>query len=56
MKTEHHLQEFNRFQSSVRNLLNFAVEDDDEYDYDINAMSSIKGMKGESVREIVFFN
>lgn len=44
----------NRFQSSIRNLLNFAVEDDDEYDYEINAMSSIKGMKGESVREIVF--
>lgn len=44
----------NRFQSSIRNLLEFAVEDDDEYDYDINAMRSIKGMTGEKVREIVF--
>lgn len=44
----------NRFQSSLRNILNFAVEDDDEYEYDINAMSSIKGMKGEKVREITF--
>lgn len=44
----------NRFQSSVRNLLEFASEDDDEYDYKINAMRSIKGMQGEKVRDIVF--
>lgn len=44
----------NRFQSSIRNMLEFAVEDDDEYDYDINAMGSIKGVQGEKVREIVF--
>ena len=44
----------NRFQSSLRNLLQFAVDDDDEYDYDANVMSSIKGIRGEPVKEIVF--
>ena len=44
----------NRMQSSIRNLLEFATNDDDEYDYDINAMRSIKGMQKESVRDIVF--
>lgn len=44
----------NRFQSSIRNLLEFAVIDDDEYDYDINAMRSIKGLEKTSVREIHF--
>lgn len=44
----------NRFQSSIRNMLEYAVLDDDEYDYDINAMRSIKGVQGEKVREIVF--
>lgn len=44
----------NRMQSSIRNLLEFATNDDDEYDYDINTMRSIKGMQKESVRDIVF--
>ena len=44
----------NRFQSSIRNLLAFAEQDDDEYEYDINAMRAIKGLTKESVREIVF--
>lgn len=44
----------NRFQSSVRNMLEFASEDDDEYDYKINAMRYIRGVQGEKVREIVF--
>lgn len=44
----------NRLQSSIRNLLEFASQDEDEYDYDVNAMRSIKGMKGEPVRDIVF--
>ena len=44
----------NRVQSSIRNLLEFATNDDDEYEYDINAMRSIKGMQKESVRDIVF--
>lgn len=43
----------NRLQSSVRNLLEFATNDD-EYDVEINTMHSIKGMQGEKVRDIVF--
>ncbi|QOC57570.1 hypothetical protein [Enterococcus phage TJE4] len=44
----------NRFQSSIRNLLTFAEDDEDEYDYDKNVMRSIKGVQGEKVRDIVF--
>ena len=44
----------NRFQSSLRNLLEYAVEDDDEYDYDINVMKNVKGVKSTPVRDIVF--
>lgn len=45
----------NRFQSSLRNLLEFAVDDDDEYeDYQVNVMRSIKGLEKAPVREIVF--
>lgn len=45
----------NRFQSSIRNMLEYAVGDDDEYeDYEINAMANIKGVQGEAVREIFF--
>lgn len=44
----------NRVQSSIRNLLEFATADDDEYDYDINAMRSIKGMQKAAVRDIIF--
>jgi integrase/recombinase XerD len=44
----------NRVQCSLRNMLEFASEDDDEYDYDINAMKSIKGLQKEEVREIHF--
>lgn len=45
----------NRFQSSIRNLLEFAAQDDDEYeDYEINVMKSIKGLEKEPVRDIVF--
>ena len=44
----------NRFQSSLRNMLEYAVEDDDEYEYDINVMKNIKGVKNAPVREIVF--
>lgn len=46
----------NRFQSSIRNMLEFAAQDDDEYEYDINAMKSIKGLHKEAVREIVFLS
>ncbi|QIQ66326.1 integrase [Enterococcus phage vipetofem] len=44
----------NRFQSSIRNLLAFAEDDEDEYDYDKNVMRAIKGIQGEKVRDIVF--
>lgn len=44
----------NRFQSSIRNLLAFAEQEEDDWDYDRNAMSTIKGMQGEKVREIFF--
>lgn len=45
----------NRFQSSLRNLLEFATDDDDEYeDYQVNVMRSIKGLEKAPVREIVF--
>jgi len=35
-------------------MLEFCAQDDDEYDYDINVMRSIKGLEKESVREIYF--
>ena len=44
----------NRVQCSLRNLLEFCTEDEDEYDYDINSMKSIKGLQKEEVREIHF--
>lgn len=43
----------NRFQSSVRNLLEFACVSED-YSYDVNAMQHIRGLQKEPVREIVF--
>lgn len=43
----------NRFQSSVRNLLEFACVSED-YEYEVNSMSHIKGLQKEPVREIVF--
>lgn len=46
----------NRFQSSIRNLLSFAEEDEDEYEYESNAMRAVKGVKGEKVRDIVFLS
>lgn len=44
----------NRVQCSIRNLLEFAAQDEDEYDYDINVMRNIKGLPKETVREIHF--
>lgn len=43
----------NRFQSSIRNLLEFACISED-YDYEVNAMQHIRGLQKEPVREIVF--
>lgn len=44
----------NRIQCSIRNLLAFAEADEDEYDYEKNVMTSIKGLPKEEVREIYF--
>mgnify|MGYP006782734677 FL=1 len=43
----------NRFQSSLRNLLEFACISED-YDYEVNAMQHIRGLQKEPVIEIVF--
>ncbi|MGL4850916.1 MAG: tyrosine-type recombinase/integrase [Clostridium sp.] len=45
----------NRQQSSIRGLLNYACQNDDDYDeYENNPMQFIKGVPKESVREIIF--
>jgi integrase/recombinase XerD len=45
----------NRVQCSIRNLLEFCTQDDDEYeDYEINIMRNIKGLTKEKVRDIHF--
>lgn len=45
----------NRVQCSIRNLLEFCAQDDDEYeDYELNIMRNIKGLQKEKVREIHF--
>lgn len=46
----------NRFQSSIRNLLEYACISEDYEDYQINQMDHIKGLQKEPVREIVFLN
>lgn len=47
----------NRVQCSLRNLLEFCYQDDDEYeDYNRNIMTSIKGVQKVEVREIVFLD
>ena len=43
----------NRFQSSIRNLLEYAVISED-YDTEINQMAHIKGLMHEPVRKIIF--
>lgn len=45
----------NRLMSSVRSMLTFA-ENDDDYDYDINFASKVKGLEKEAVRDIVFLS
>lgn len=45
----------NRVKCSLRNMLEFCTQDDDEYeDYEINVMRNIKGLQKENVREIYF--
>lgn len=43
----------NRLLSALRSMLTFAEEDDD-YDYDVNYASKVKGLAKETVREIYF--
>lgn len=43
----------NRFQSSVRNMVEFAVIDD-EYEIEINPLANIKGLPNNKVRKIIF--
>ena len=43
----------NRLMSMVRTMLEFATNEDD-YDYEINYASKVKGLPKEAVREIVF--
>lgn len=44
----------NRIQCSLRNMLEFCSEDEDEYNYPINIMQKIKGVPKNDVREIFF--
>lgn len=45
----------NRFQSSIRNILEYAAnEDDDIYDYDVNEAHSLKGLSKSPVRKVIF--
>lgn len=44
----------NRFQSSIRNLLEYACISEDYEDYETNQMAHIRGLQKEPVREIVF--
>ena len=45
----------NRLMSAVRTLLTY-LEDDDDYDYEQNQASKVKGLPKEEVREIVFIS
>ena len=44
----------NRMQSSIRNMLAYAYDNEDEYDLDRNVMDSIKGLENQPVREIIW--
>ena len=45
----------NRMQCSIRNMLSFVCEDDDDYsEYEINAMQYVRGLPKQTVREIYF--
>ena len=46
----------NRFQSSIRNLLEYACESEDYEGYEVNQMGHIKGLQKEPVREIIFLS
>ena len=44
----------NRMQSSIRNMLAYAYDNEDEYELDKNVMDSIKGLESQPVREIIW--
>ena len=45
----------NRFQSSIRNLLQYCVMEEDEYpDYQVNPMALIKGLEKKKVKKVYF--
>ena len=46
----------NRRLSSLRSLLSFAEEEDDTYDYDVNAARKVKSLPKQSVREIYYLS
>lgn len=46
----------NRFQSSIRNLLEYACISEDYEDYEVNQMAHIKGIQKEPRREIIFLS
>ena len=43
----------NRLMSCCRSLLSY-LEEDDDYDYDVNQAAKVKGLERDSVRDIVF--
>lgn len=45
----------NRLMSCCRSLLSY-LEEDDDYDYDINQAAKVRGLEKEAVREIVFLD
>ena len=46
----------NRLLSSLRSLLDFAEENDDDYDYNINMAKKVKTLSKDPVREIIFLS
>ena len=44
----------NRMQCSIRNLLEYITDNDEDYDYEVNVMKKIKGLEKNPVRDIVF--
>lgn len=45
----------NRLMSCCRSLLSY-LEEDDDYDYDVNQAAKVKGLEKDSVRDIVFLD
>jgi integrase len=52
-KCDHSNARVNRLMSAMRSMLNYC-EDDDDYEYNINTASKVKGLPKQTVREIAF--